>query len=334
MSQYQIPESRGRRRFVRVGAAALALAGAGSMPARSQERPPVILGTATPGGGFPVYGAALAAALNGADRGLRIETRNTLGSAENIPALQVGDMDLGLVQGEAAYEAFNGVGAFAGKKPANLKIIVAMYSSPGMFVVRADSPYRDIRDLKGQAVAFGAKGSGLIILSRYVLDGIGLNQDQDFKAVYLDHAGDGPAMVMDRRVAALWGGGIGWPGFTSVMSDPAGGRLIAPTEEEITQIRAKHGFLKRLVIPANSYPHQPQDIVSVGSWSFVLSRPDLPVDLAYRLVSALHKSEAALGQNLPQARESRVENIYKAAPRPELIHPGVLRYLKEIGAAS
>ena len=56
-------------------------------------------------------------------------------------------------------------------------VLAAMYSTPGMFVVRADSPYRSIEDLKGHPVAFGARGSGLIILARYVLDGLGLDRD-------------------------------------------------------------------------------------------------------------------------------------------------------------
>ena len=85
-----------------------------------------------------------------------------------------------------------------------------------MFVVRADSPYKTIQDLVGKPVAFGAKGSGLPILSRYMLDGIGLKQDEDFKSIYLDRAGDGPAMVQDGRAAALWGAGIGWPGFKTM----------------------------------------------------------------------------------------------------------------------
>ena len=36
----------------------------------------LILGTATPGGGFPVYGAAYAEALNAQEPRLRIETRS------------------------------------------------------------------------------------------------------------------------------------------------------------------------------------------------------------------------------------------------------------------
>src|SRR5215469_13511247 len=210
----------------------------------------VSLGTATPGGGFPLYGAAVIDALREVDPQLFIEPRNTKGSTENVPLLEAGRLDLALVQGEVAYEALSGIG----RPPANLNILAAMYSTPGMFVVRADSPARAIGDLRGKPVAFGAAGSGLVILARYVLDGIGLDRNKDFSAVYLDKAGDGPAMVLDGRVAALWGGGIGWPGFTTV--GQAGGRFIAPDAAEQTRIRARHAFLKPLTIEAGSYPGQ------------------------------------------------------------------------------
>jgi len=316
--------------MVRLACPALALVlMVASMTGSNAQKTIVTLATATPGGGFPVYGAAFADAINATDPTLQIEPRNTKGSAENIPLLEAGSIDIGLVQGEAAYEAFAGIG----RAPVNLKILSAMYSSPGMFVVRADSPYRSIKDLAGKPVAFGARGSGLVILARYVLDGLGLDQDKDFQAIYLDRAGDGPAMVLDGRAAALWGGGTGWPGFTTMAQAPGGARFIAPSADEIAQIRAKHSFLKALTIPAGSYPTQDQPIASVGSWSFVLARPTLDDDIAYRLARALHKAEADLGNTLAQARETTAANTAAAAPRPELIHPGVLKYLREIGAA-
>jgi TRAP transporter TAXI family solute receptor len=290
---------------------------------------PVSLGTATPGGGFPVYGAAPAETINETDPSLAITPRNTKGSTENVPLLEAGQLDIALVQGEVAYEAFAGIG----RPPSDLKIITAMYSTPGMFVVRADSPYRAIGDLRDKKVAFGASGSGLVILARYVLDGIGLDQDKDFQAVYLDRAGDGPAMVLDGRVAALWGGGTGWPGFTAVASDPGGARFIAPDHDETVRILAKHRFLKPLTIAAGTYPGQNEAIASVGSWSFVLARTTLEDDIAYRLARDLHRGETALGQRLAQTRETTAANTAQAAPRLEFIHPGVLRYLCEIGIA-
>ena len=289
----------------------------------------ISLGTATPGGGFPLYGDAFAGVMNAADPSLVIEPRNTKGSNENIPLLEAGQLDIALVAGEPAYEAFMGIG-----RPATpLKILTAMYSSPGMFVVRADSPYRTIRDLVGQPVAFGAKGSGLPILSRYMLDGIGLKQDEDFKSIYLDRAGDGPAMVQDSRAAALWGAGIGWPGFAAMASSPGGARFIAPDAGEIARIRAKHTFLKPLTVPAGSYPNQTAAIDSVGSWSFILTRADLPDDVAGRLARTLHGVEAALCKKLPQACETTAVNTLAAAPKAELIHPGVMKYLRETGVA-
>src|SRR6266699_2117173 len=248
------------------------------------QKTTISLGTATPGGGFPLYGNAFAEIMNAADPALVIEPRNTKGSNENIPLLESGQLDIGLVAGEPSYEAFMGLG---GRPKTNLKILTAMYSSPGMFVVRADSPYKTIRDLVGQSVAFGAKGSGLPILSRYMLDGIGLKQDEDFKSIYLDRAGDGPAMVLNGRAAALWGAGIGWPGFKTMAEAPGGARFIAPDASEIARIRAKHTFLKSLTIPAGSYPGQSAAIDSVGSWSYILVRETLPDEVAYRLAKTL-----------------------------------------------
>jgi uncharacterized protein len=287
----------------------------------------VILGTATPGGGFPVYGAAVVKVVNASDTSLLLRPQNTKGSTENVPLLEAGKLDVGLVQGEVVHEAFAGIG----RAPAQLKIIAAMYSTPGMFVVRADSPYRNIADLKGKPVAFGAKGSGLVILARYVLDGIGLNQERDFQAIYLERAGDGPAMVADGRAAALWGAGLGWPGFGTVARAPGGARFIAPNTDETQRILAKHSFLRAMSVPAGSYPGQNETIASVGSWSFILARPNLPDDIAYRIARALHRNEAALAALLPQARETTAANTVAAAPREDLIHPGVLRYLREVG---
>jgi uncharacterized protein len=285
----------------------------------------VVLGTATPGGGFPLFGGAAAETINETDPALAVEPRNTKGSAENIPLLEDGKLDIALVAGEPAYEAFAGVG----RPPTNLKIITAIYSNPGMFVVRGDSAAKALPDLLGKPVAWGTRASGLTLLARYVLDGLGLDRERDFSAVYLERAGDGPAMVLDGRVAALWGGGIGWPGFTAVMQ--AGGRFIGLAAAEAECIRAKHNFLKPITVPAGAYPGQQEPVASVGSWSYILARPTLADDIAYRLARALDRGHGALVKRLDQGRETTPQNTLAAAPSPDQIHSGVSRYLREIG---
>ena len=291
----------------------------------TMQKTTIILGTATPGGGFPLFGDALAAAVNETDPTLHIDTRNTKGSAENIPLLEDNKLDIALVAGEPAYEAFAGIG----RPITSLKIITAIYSNPGMFAVKGDSTYRTVQSLVGQPIAWGTRDSGLTLLGRYVMDGLGLDRDKDFQATYLDKAGDGPAMVLDGRVAALWGGGIGWPGFTAVTQ--ANGRLVGLSAADQTRIRKKHNFLKPLVVPAGTYPNQTEVVNSVGSWSFVLARLSLDDELAYHLAKSIHRSYNNLVKRVAQGHETTPQNTVSAAPRITNIHPGVQKYYREIG---
>ena len=93
----------------------------------------------------------------------------------------------------------------------------------------------------------------------------------------------------------------------------------------------KNRALQAVTLPAKSYPGQDAPLPSVGSWSYVLAKPELPPEAAYLLARAIHRGEAALAARLEQARETTLVNTLAAAPRRELIHPGVLRYLAEAG---
>jgi len=287
----------------------------------------LVLGTATPGGGFTVYGEALTETLRETGATIDIRLRPTAGSKENIPLLEAGQLDLGLVEGTAAYEALTGIG----RSPAPLTVVAAMYPSPGMFAVRADSPYRTVAELTGQRVVFGAAGSGLVLLARYVLDGLGLDMQKDFGAVLLEKVKDAPPMVLSGEAAALWGGGIGWPGFEAIARGPNGARFIGLEAGDISRIQTKYPFLKTMTVAAGTYPGLDRAITTVGSWGLILARPGLPDDLAYRFARALHRAQPALGQRLAQAQETTPANTLAASFRVKFLHPGVGRYLRELG---
>ena len=120
------------------------------------QRTAVSMATATPGGGFPLFGDAAAAVINETDPTLQVETINTQGSGENIGLLEAGKFDIALVAGEPAYEAFSGIG----RAPSKLLIIAAIYSNPGMFAVKGDSPAKSVRDLVGKPIAWGTRRRG------------------------------------------------------------------------------------------------------------------------------------------------------------------------------
>lgn len=300
--------------------------GIGLVSSQAADRTPVILGTATPGGGFELYGGALAEVVNATDSTLYILARNTRGSRQNIPLLEQGTLDVALVASLPAREAFEGIERDA---PTSLKIITAIYPTFGAFAVKTDSPAKTFSDLVGKKVSWGTKSSGLTLLAQYVNDALGLDRDRDFDAVYLERAGQGAPMVLNDEVAAQWGGGVGWPNFTTIMQ--SGGRLVGLSNEQIIKVNAKYPFLQPLTVPAESYPGQMEPLQTIGSFSFLLARADLPDELAYRLTKAIHAGQPNLAARLKQGRDTLPENTWKAAGDPDRIHPGARRYLAEIG---
>jgi TRAP transporter TAXI family solute receptor len=205
-----------------------------------------------------------------------------------------------------------------------------MYSTPGMFVVRADSRYHSITQLKGRPVVWNTPGSGFAVQARYVMDGLGLDMDKDFEPIYLEQLVDGPPMVIDGRAAALWGGGLRWPGFVTVATSPRGARFVVPTAEEVARIRTKYGFMAPLTVPAGLYPGQYDPIDTIGTWSFIMARADLDDAIGRRLAMDLAKAERT-GQLTKHLAQTTTKNTLAAIPNPAVLQPGVAKYYREIG---
>jgi TRAP transporter TAXI family solute receptor len=283
----------------------------------------VRLGTSVEGGGFAPYAAALLDGLRAVDPVLDMHAVETKGSSENVERLQSGDLDIGLVSGEVMFEWLA-----RDRERARLRVVSVIYSTPGMFAVRPDSRFRRIGDLRGRPVVWSPKGTGSAVQARYVMDGLGLDVDRDFEAIYPERFTDGPTMVIERRAVALWGSGYRWPGFVELANQPSGVRFVVPTGPEIVLIRTKYPFLAQLMIPPGLYPGQYDPIVTVGAWSFILARPDLDDAVGHRLAKSLYKVERAA---LPSkyTAQTTVRNTLAAVSSLEALQPGVLRFYRE-----
>ncbi len=312
-------KSTGRRAFL--GSASAALLCGGTARAEPTK---IVMGTAMEGGTVAAYGASFISVMRSVDPIFEIKGTPTKNIMGNVAMLEAGEADIALVFGEVAHELFAGIG----RPPTKLKVVCVMYSTPGMFVVRSDTRFREISDLRRREVVWNGRDSGLAVQARYVMDGLGLDIDRDFTPIYTDRITDGPPMVIDGRAAALWGGGRRWLGFLDVANNPRGARFIVPTAGEIEQIRKKHPFMASFTVPASTYRGQQEPLTTVGTWSFVLARADLDEAVGYRLAAGLHKAER-LGQLSKQVAESTVKNTLAAIPSKDVLQPGVARYFKE-----
>jgi TRAP transporter TAXI family solute receptor len=283
------------------------------------------LGTTPEGGGFAPYTVALIETLRSIDRDLALRPVETSGSTDNVQRLHAGSIDIGLVSGEVYSESER-------SRPGRLKVVSAMYYTPGMFAVLANSEHRTIDDLRGQPIVWQPRGTGSAVLARYVMDGLGLDPDRDFIPIYPAGFTDGPPLLFDGKAAALWASGLRLPSFVRIAQHPIGARYIVPNAQEIARIRARHPFLVPLTVARGTYPGQTEPIVTVGSLSFIAARVDLEEAPVRRLAAALHKAEP-LTLKPTYLSQTTAANTLAGVRSTDELHAGVRAYFRDAGIA-
>ena len=285
-----------------------------AVPVRA-ESPALTLATATPGGGFALYGEALERVLNRRAGRALLQAVPTRGTAENLVLLAQGRVDAALIQGTAASEVLSRPDADG------LRILFAMYPSPGMLAVPAASPLRRLDDARGRRIVLGVRASGLVTLARQVFDGVGIDVDRDLQAIYVEQAAQSPGLVLAVQAEALWGAGEGWPGFVKLAEAPGGARFIGPSPEQVQRIVGRYPLLKPMEVAPGTYPGITRPLPTVGSVNLILARGGLDDARASAFVQAMHSAAAELAQALPQAAFSTLGNTLASAPHPALLHP-------------
>jgi uncharacterized protein len=295
----------------------------GSSPAAMAQSATLRLGTSSDGGGYAPYTVALVETLKSVDRGLVLQTVDTSGSTDNARRLKAGSVDIALMSGEVFDES-------EARAPGQLKVVSTMYYTPGMFAVLGNSRHRTIADLRGLPVVWQPPGTGSAVQARYVMDGLGLDLDRDFVALYPRSFTDGPPLIFDGKAAALWASGLRLPTFVAIAEHPIGARFIVPNAQEIARIHAKHRFLVPLTVPRGTYPGQTAPLATVGSASFIIARPELDERLVARLAAALYKAEQLTLKSTYLAQTTAANTVAGVASFDQL-HPGALGFFREAG---
>jgi len=283
------------------------------------------LGTATEGGTFLSYGLSFIDLMKQIDPTLEIRNVPTRGTIDNLPLLEAGELDLAIVSGEAMYEALEGIG----RPKTDLRILCVTFPMPGLFAVSATTRFRSIPDIQGHPVAWFARGSGLAIQARYIMDGLGLDMEKDFVPVYIDTLAAAPETVLSGQVSALWGAGLRWPPFVALADSPNGVRFVAPSSEELQRIRTKHPFLAPLTVPARLYRNQLEAIDTVGSWSLLAARASFPDTVAARIVRNLVSAEQK--NLLPRQLAQSTGRNTLTHVAPAALQAGALAQYRQLG---
>ena len=159
-------------------------------------------GVAGEGGIYREFGERFAALENETDNG-QVELKATAGSAANLRLLTGEYLQLAIVQGDLAQDAYDQTGIFADEEETRgFGAVAALYTETCQVVVRADSDIQSIEDLHGRTVSIGAEESGSEQNARQILSAYGLN-DKMVSMVNLNYE-DAAAQLKAGRVDAIF----------------------------------------------------------------------------------------------------------------------------------
>ena len=122
---------------------------------------PVGLGTSPQGTLTYAVGAAVAKTLTEAGK-IQARVQPSSGTGAMIPLVNSGEIDLGFANTLELYDAFHGVGTFDKRPNPNLRAVAVIFPIKVGLFVRADSPIKSIKDMKGHTVAYGFTSQEII----------------------------------------------------------------------------------------------------------------------------------------------------------------------------
>jgi hypothetical protein len=301
------------------------LASASCAQAANAEWPKSLtMATASPGGVYIIYGDALAKILT--DKvGVTVNPLPTQGPVHNIKLIETGGAQLGFTTMGVALQGWNGTGDWTdGKRFRNMRALFPMYDTPFQAIVLQRSGITAIEQLNGKRVGVGPRaGTGSTYIPA-ILKVLGISADVNNGS--FDHMADELFSNDYDAVMTLTGAPV--PAIQAA-AEQKPFTLIGLSPQQIDAIRKAMPEFSPSKIPATTYRFLDQDYDTFGVFNFAIGRSDLPDDLVYRLVKAAFENQPTLVKAHSTARETVPRNVAKDTFLP--LHPGALRYYREIG---
>lgn len=312
--------------------AAFLLAGAlFALPAHFASAQTVTVGTATPGSLFHSAGTAVASVIT-EQGGMKAILQPFAAANVYIPAMNEGDIDLGVGTAHEVGVAVAGKEHFEGRPQDNLRALGAMFPLRfGMFV-KADSPIQSIADLKGRKVPGGYKSQQIAATMMDAIYASAGLTDKDVETVTVANTVAGADDFAAGRVDAFFFA-LGAAKVREVEAS-VGGLRVLPFKNTPEELAAVKNFLPQAYFredkpgPANPGLTAPMQVLAIDAIAFVSAKTS--DDTVYKITKTLHDNKDALAASFAAFRGFDPAQMARPLD-PIQYHPGALRFYKEAG---
>jgi len=251
---------------------------------------------------------------------------NTPGGAEsNVIAIQEGIADFGITMTSAIGMAMEGKGAYEYE----MEDVVALnflHPDPFQVAITKKSGIESIEDFRGKTIAGAVPGQLSNFVMKEVFKAYGIDPDEDMEIVVGSQT-EGMSLVRD-------GHADGWvqltapynPRLTDLMYS-IDMKLLPVSEECIDKISNLNA--NRYIIEAGTYPGQDEDVETFETPVVFAVNRNMPDETAYELIKALVENIDIIQQ------QSTILSLLTPSKMADMgntpVHPGAIKYYKEIG---
>lgn len=311
--------------------AALCYAAAASTPAVAQQNF-ITIGTGGQTGVYYVVGQSICRLVNrGTDsHGLRCNAPSSGGSVANVNAIRGGEMDMGVVQSDIQYKAYEGLENFAEAGAfTDMRAMFALHGEPLTIVARRDANIAHLKDLKGKRFNIGNPGSGQRDTMDVVMNALGWTI-KDFALASQLSAAEQAAALGDNNVDAMVYVAGHPNGSIQEATTTVDSVIVAVNGEEIDGIIAEHPYYAKAIIPGGMYRGNDSDVETFGVRATMVTSAKVSEEAVYQTVKAVFDNFDRFKRLHPAFAELKEEEMIKEGLSIPL-HDGAVRYYRERG---
>lgn len=287
----------------------------------------ITCGATTTGGWTYMYTSSAAQVVSSNNENINITPAITTGGGENLISVATGEMPMGVASAAYIYNYYNGNESEGIAANPQLR---TLYGSPNSFlsvIVRADSDYQTIEDLKGARVSICNKGNSGQLLISELLKVMGREDYYDLQ--YLTPSESYEALNTS-TIDSLWICACDpHSSVTEIFNMPGGARFIEFSDEQKKQFLDSCSYLSDVTRPAGTYKGQDSDYHTVGSPYALVVTEDFPEELAYQIAKTLDEKYDEWTGVFAGVKGATAQNTIDTAIAP--LHPGTERYFREKG---
>jgi uncharacterized protein len=318
-------------RRVFLGITSLAAFVAFAAPEAPAQQQFVTIGTGGVTGVYYPAGGSICRLVNQgrSEHGIRCSAESTGGSVFNVNTIQQGELDMGVVQSDVQYNAYQGEEQFADAGAfEDLRSVFSLHPEPFTVVARPDSGIENFEDLKGKRVNIGNPGSGQRATVEVLMERYGWTQN-DFALASELPSREQAAALCDNQVDAILFT-VGHP--TGSIAEPVAtcdAVLVNVTGDIVDKLVEENPYYFHATIPAGMYNND-EDVQTFGVGATVVSSTNTSADTVYEVVKAVFENFDEFKNLHPAFAVLEKENMVSMGLTAPL-HEGAERYYEEAG---